>query len=156
MASSSGSDPSTGQRASVDLEVRYAETDQMGVVHHSVYAVWYEVARTRLCEATGYHYAEIEAMGYNLVVAALETRYLSPARYGDVVTVDCWLERFSSRLLRFGYTVRRGPGATADSLLLATGATQHVWVEAGQERSRRIPESLRPAFESLQSKPPGP
>ena len=59
----------------VDVEVRYAETDQMGVVHHAQYPVWFEIARTRLCAASGVHYAEIERLGYHLMVSRVEVGY---------------------------------------------------------------------------------
>ena len=95
-------------RAEIDVEVRYAETDQMGVVHHANYVVWFELARTRLCALSGFHYADIERLGYFLLVTGVEVRYHRPARYGDVVRVDCWCERLGSRGLRFAYEVRKG------------------------------------------------
>src|SRR5215208_6171551 len=130
-------------QSSVDIEVRYAETDQMGVVHHANYAVWFELARTRLCALSGYSYAEIEAMGYLLMVTALEVRLRRPARYGDTVQLVCWGERLASRGMRFAYEVRRG------SDLLATGATEHVWVETATRRPCRTPETLRAPFAKL-------
>ena len=72
-------------RAEIDVEVRYAETDQMGVVHHANYVVWFELARTRLCSLSGFHYADIERLGYLLMVTGVEARYHRPARYGDTV-----------------------------------------------------------------------
>ena len=130
-------------RVETEIEVRYAETDQMGVVHHANYAVWFELARTRLCALSGFHYAEIEKMGYLLMVVGVEMRYQRPARYGDTVRVACWGERLGSRMLRFAYEVKRGEE------LLATGATDHVWVEAASGRPCRIPEPLRGPFEKL-------
>jgi acyl-CoA thioester hydrolase len=126
-----------------DVEVRYAETDQMGVVHHANYVVWFELARTRLCALSGFHYAEIERLGYRLMVTGVELRYRRPARYGDTVQVVCWGERLASRGVRFAYEVRRA------GELLATGASEHVWVEAATGRPCRMPEALRPGFERL-------
>jgi len=71
--------------STVELEVRYAETDQMGVVHHANYVVWFEVARTRLCERSGFHYADIEKLGYLLMVTAVHVSYRRAAHYGDHV-----------------------------------------------------------------------
>lgn len=130
-----------------DVEVRYAETDQMGVVHHSVYLVWFELARTRLCLLSGYHYAEIEKLGYQLVVVGTETRHLKGARYGDTVAVTCWVEKMWSRGLRFAYEVRRGSEEGSEKL--ASGATEHVWVEAASGRPCRTPEVLRVPFARL-------
>ena len=130
-------------RLLTEIEVRYAETDQMGVVHHSNYIVWFEMARTRLCAQSGFHYAEIERMGYLLMVTGVEVRYRRSARYGDTVKVACWNERLGSRGLRFAYEVRKGEE------LLATGATEHVWVEAATGRPCRTPEPLREPFRRL-------
>ena len=130
------------RRVGVEVEVRYAETDAQGVVHHAVYPVWFEVARTRLCRESGRHYAEIERSGYHLTVTSVRVRYLRPARYGDTVCVSSWIERLGSRGVRFAYEVVR------DGALLASGSTEHVWIDdAG--RVRRIPDELRPAFERL-------
>lgn len=125
------------------MEVRYAETDQMGVVHHSVYLVWFELARTRLCLESGHHYADVEKLGYYLVVTRTETRLLAGAAYGDTVRVVCWLDRMGSRGLRFAYEVRRGED------LIATGATEHVWVDRASGRPCRIPGVLKEPFTRL-------
>ncbi len=134
-------------RCETEIEVRYAETDQMGVVHHANYVVWFELARTRLCALSGFHYAAIEAMGYFLMVTGVEARYRKPARYGDIVQVACWGERLASRGLRFAYEVRRGEE------LLATGATDHIWVERATGRPSRAPEAVRGPFRRLAGLP---
>lgn len=138
------------REVAVDIEVRYAETDQMGVVHHAVYPVWFEIARTSLCEKTGYHYAEIEQLGYLLMVTGVEVRYLRSAHYGDTVRVCCRLARLASRALAFEYEVERdgGPGQERP-VHLASGRTEHLWVRKETGRPCRIPEPLRPGFEAL-------
>lgn len=130
-------------RCTIDVEVRYAETDQMGVVHHANYLVWFELARTRLCEQGGHRYADIEAAGHYLVVTRTETRYGTGARYGDTVQVTCWLDKLGSRGLRFAYEVRRGGER------LASGATEHIWVEIATGRPTRTPPLLREPFARL-------
>lgn len=130
-------------RAEIDVEVRYAETDQMGVVHHANYVIWFELARTGLCSLSGFHYADIERLGYLLMVTGVEVRYLRPARYGDVVRVRCWCERLSSRGLRFAYEVRHG------ETKLVTGATEHIWIDRETGRPCRTPEPLREPFQRL-------
>ena len=127
-------------RTTVDIEVRYAETDQMAVVHHSNYVVWFELARTRLCATSGWHYADIEKLGYLLMVTAVAVRYRRPARYGETVQVTCRLARLASRGLTFAYDVTR------DGEMLATGETEHVWVEVASNRPCRTPEPLREPF----------
>jgi acyl-CoA thioester hydrolase len=127
----------------VEVEVRYAETDQMGVVHHAVYPIWLELARTRLCERTGYHYGDIEKLGYRLMVTGLTLDYRGPARYGDTVSVTCRIVRLGSRGLSFGYEVTRGEKR------LAKGTTDHVWLEAESNRPVRIPAVLAEPFRQL-------
>lgn len=128
------------QRATVPIEVRYIETDQMGHVHHANYIAWFELARTRLCADAGIPYPDIEAMGYLLVVTGVEVRYRRPAHYGDTLAVTTWVERMASRQMRFAYEVHRGND------LLATGATEHFWVERDGRRPVRMPEALRGPF----------
>jgi acyl-CoA thioester hydrolase len=130
-------------RATTDVEVRYAETDQMGVVHHANYIVWFELARTRLCLSSGFHYADIERLGYLLMVTGVEARYHRPARYGETVRVTCWCDRMASRGLRFAYEVHK------ENERLATGFTEHLWVETASGRPCRTPEAVRTAFERL-------
>jgi acyl-CoA thioester hydrolase len=140
-------------RCATDIEVRYAETDQMGVVHHANYVVWFELARTRLCALSGYHYADIEKMGYLLMVTGVEVRYRRPARYGDTVRVVCWGERLASRGVRFAYEVFKpadgGENGEEKADLLATGATDHIWVETATGKPARTPEPLREPFRRL-------
>lgn len=131
------------RRIDVDLEVRYAETDQMGVVHHANYLIWFEVARTRLCEESGLHYSEIERLGYMLMVTRAEVEYRRGARYGDRVRVGCWIDRLGSRGLRFAYEVAR------DGDPIATGVTEHVWVEVAARRPCRMPAELSQPFREL-------
>jgi acyl-CoA thioester hydrolase len=130
-------------RCETAVEVRYAETDQMGVVHHANYIVWFELARTRLCALTGTPYTEVERLGYLLMVIGVEARYRQPARYGDTVRVSCWVASLTPRTVRFAYEVRR------DETLLATGTTDHIWVDAASRRPCRVPAALRDPFERL-------
>lgn len=129
--------------AAITVEVRYAETDQMGIVHHAVYPVWFELARTHLCRRTGFSYAEIEASGYLLLVTGLSIEYRKSARYPDEVTTTCRLQRCASRALTFGYDVH------ANGSLLARGATEHVWLETATGKPCRVPPHLAEPFAAL-------
>lgn len=129
--------------STVEIEVRYAETDQMAVVHHANYVVWFELARTRLCERSGFHYSAIEELGYLLMVTGVQVSYRQPARYGDRVELHCHIERMASRGVTFGYEVRRGDD------LLARGSTDHVWVDRETGRPCRTPEELYAPFRRL-------
>jgi acyl-CoA thioester hydrolase len=123
-------------QATVDVEVRYVETDQMGVVHHANYVVWFELARTRVSVESGLHYAEVERRGYLLLVTGIEAKYRQPAHYGETVRVTARVDRLWSRGLRYAYDVRRG------DTLLATGASEHVWIDRATGRPARLPQAL--------------
>lgn len=108
----------------IRFRVRYAETDQMGVVYHANYLVWMEMGRVELCRELGVRYRDMEAEdGVLLAVAAAECRYLRPARYDDEVLVRTTVGRSSTRLLEFRYEVLMAD--TGD--VLATGQTTHLY-----------------------------
>ncbi|HUK13401.1 MAG TPA: thioesterase family protein [Thermoanaerobaculaceae bacterium] len=129
----------------VRVRARYAETDQMGVVHHGVYPVWFEVARTALSHAVGLPYSEWERRGYLLMVAELTCRYRRPARYDDEIVVWVRVGETASRRVTFVYRVE-GPGGA----LLAEGETRHLVVDRMTGRSAVLPAELR---ESLSREP---
>ncbi len=91
--------------AEARLRVRYAETDAQGVVYHTNYIVWFEVARGEYCRMLGYPYAEIEREGYGFMVTELSTKFLSSARYDDPILVKVWLEKVGRASCIFGYQV---------------------------------------------------
>lgn len=124
------------------LRVRYAETDQMGVVHHSNYFAWFEVGRTDLLRGLGRTYRDIEAQGIHLPVVDAEARYLKPAMYDDLVEIHTTLQELGRVRLRFAYEVRRA----GDALVLATGRTGHA-VIGENGRPARIPADLRQTLE---------
>lgn len=90
----------------VDFRVRYAETDQMGVVYHSEYLVWCEVGRTEYIRALGLPYSEMERRGALLAVADASIRFHAPARYDDLVRVETSLAQVKSRAVTFDYLIR--------------------------------------------------
>ncbi len=131
-------------RHEVELEVRYAETDQMGVVHHANYLVWFELARTALCAQTEYPYSRIETeLDVWLMVSGVHASYRGGARYGDRIAISAWIQQLRSRTVHFGYAVRR------DSDVLVEGVTEHVWVDRGTKKPRRMPPVLEPVFRRL-------
>jgi len=104
------------------IEVRYAETDQMGVVHHSVYPVWFEVARTQFSQEMGVPYKEMEKMGLMLPVRELSIKYMEPAKYGDTITIETEAVRLTPARIVFSYQV------LAEGKMIAEGSTLHAWV----------------------------
>lgn len=119
------------------VRVRYPETDQMGVVHHSHYLVWFEIGRTELLRTAGYPYVALEKDGIRMPVVEASCKYHSPARYDDLVLVQTRLEQVSRASVRFAYRVLRSD----DGKVLATGSTRHAAIDS-QGAPRRLPERL--------------
>jgi acyl-CoA thioester hydrolase len=128
--------------AQVRFRVRYAETDQMGVVYHANYLVWMEMARTELCRARGVPYRDIERDDHlRMVVAEVQCRYHAPARYDDEVTAEARLAEAHPRMVAFAYEIRNAQTGE----LLVTGRTKHLLVN-GEGRPVRIPVKYYPLF----------
>jgi acyl-CoA thioester hydrolase len=106
----------------VRLRVRFAETDQMGVAHHSAFVVWMEAGRVEWLRSRGMSYRRMEDEGVSLAVSGLEMSYRAAARFDDELEVVTRLELARHRMLRFSYRIAR----VGDGALLATGATVHV------------------------------
>jgi acyl-CoA thioester hydrolase len=113
------------------LRVRYAETDQMAVVYHSNYLIWFEVGRVDLLRQLGFSYREMELDGLNLPVVEVKCRYRHPARYDDELTLRTRLAQMRTSLLRFHYELLR----KADGRLLAEGESVHVVVGRNGKRT---------------------
>ena len=127
--------------AETTLRVRYAETDAMGVVYHTNYIVWFEVGRGEYSRQMGADYRHWEEAGLLLPVTEVNCRYLSPARYGDLVVVTTWVEEVRSRMIIFGYESRM----QETGRVLATGKTVHVCVSR-DGRPMQIPAEWRDAM----------
>jgi acyl-CoA thioester hydrolase len=121
-----------------EFRVRYAETDQMGVAHHSNYLIWCEQARTDHMRALGVSYRKLEEQGLLLPVVDAKVRFRAAARYDDVVRVRCWVRDVASRRVVFGYVVE----SADDSRTLATAETSLMAVDVNYRRTV-IPESVR-------------
>jgi acyl-CoA thioester hydrolase len=111
----------------IDIRVRYAETDQMGVAYYANYLVWFEVGRSELCRERGFRYADLEAMGYKLVVTDVHCRYRSSARYDETVIVRTRLKDANKRMITFGYQILRKDQGEE---VIAEGETQHICVDS--------------------------
>ena len=132
----------SGDFVETQLSVRYAESDQMGIVYYANYLVWFEVGRVAWCKAKGFHYAEMESRDKRLmVVAEAGCRYKSPAHFGEEITVRTALAKATDRVIRYRYEVYR----KETGQLLATGETAHV-VTDPEFRPARLPDSYRTYF----------
>jgi acyl-CoA thioester hydrolase len=124
------------------LAVRYAETDQMGVVYYANYFVWMEIGRTDFCRDCGFNYHDLEKEEQvYIAVAEASCRYKAPARYGDEIVVETSMTRLGRRVIEFFYKIKCGDAHLAD------GKTVHVVVGA-DKRPRSIPDRY---FEMLRS-----
>ncbi len=128
-------------RSTSTVRVRYAETDNMGVVYYANYLVWFEVARADLLRHAGWSYREMEIEGFSLPVIEAHCEYRQPARYDDEVEVRTAGVLVSPVRLRFDYEVARA----ADSVVLAHGHTIHA--SLGRDgRPCRLPDRARELF----------
>jgi len=123
------------------VRVRYAETDQMGVVYYANYFVWFEVGRTDLLRASGWNYREMEADGFSLPVIEAHCTYRGPAKYDDEIEVRTSGAMLSPVRVQFTYEVVRA----ADAAMLATGTTVHATLDRAG-RPCRLPERVRKAL----------
>ena len=124
------------------LRVRYAETDQMGVVYHSNYIVWFEVGRVEMLRTLGFTYREMEKQdGTHIAVVEARCRFKAPALYDDSIVVRTRLLNVRDSLLHFGYEILRD----TDGTLLAEGETVHLVVDA-EFRRMALPEKYRERF----------
>ncbi|HLY20087.1 MAG TPA: thioesterase family protein [Bryobacteraceae bacterium] len=124
------------------IRVRYAETDQMGVVYYANYLVWMEVGRVAYCKACGFEYKHMELEdGVFLAVAEARCRYASPARFDEEVVIRTWVEEANPRMMRFAYEMR----LSGEGRKLATGETKHIFLGRDM-RPCRMPEKYRGKF----------
>jgi acyl-CoA thioester hydrolase len=106
------------------IVVRYAETDQMGIAHHSVYPIWYEVARSEYVKLVGISYSDMENAGIMMPLVDLKCKYSGAARYEDVLTVHVKMVMLTPVRIEFEYTIYKGE----EQKPIHTGSTLHVWV----------------------------
>ena len=131
----------SGVSGSTTLRVRYAETDQMGVVYHGNYFAWFEVGRVELLRQTGWSYKALEADGFSLPVIEASCQYRHPARYDDELEIRTTGRMTSPLRVEFTYELVR----LGDGRLLASARTVHVAVTP-EGKPCRLPGRLREIF----------
>ena len=135
----------TARVAEARVRVRYAETDQMGVVYHANYLVWFEVGRVELMRQLGMNYKEMEQEdGCGIAVVEATARYRAPARYDDELIVRTELTAARGPIIKFSYTVVR----EADGAVLCEGGTTHVVVGSDMKK-RLLPAKYAERFAEL-------
>lgn len=130
--------PHSGTVHSFGMRVRYAETDASGMVHHSRYLPWFEMARVEWLRAEGIRYADLERDGYHLAVVEAHIRYVAPARFDDSLQVRVGLADVRSREATFVYEVVTDAPHPRQ---LVNGRTRHLCLLRGQVA--KLPEALR-------------
>ncbi len=131
------------------IRVRYAETDQMGVVYHSNFFIWFEVGRVELFRQLGFSYKELEEQGgcYIAVVDA-RCRYKAPAHYDDEIAIRTHLKNVRGSLIHFGYEAVR----VGDGVLLADGETTHVVTDVNMRKRVLPPQYLERFRQAVRTK----
>ena len=127
----------------IEFRVRYAETDQMGVVYHANYLIWCEMGRTDFIRRRGMSYADMERAGTLLAVVDVNARFHGSARYEELVRVTTTMADFQSRLIVFDYLITNAETGQR----LVTAQTSLVSIDA-TGRPRALPENIRKLFEA--------
>ncbi len=129
----------TLSRHDTRFRVRYAETDQMGVVYYANYFVWMEIGRVELVRSRGFDYKHLEQTeGLYLAVVEANCRYIHPARYDQEIVVQTEIAKATARIIEFGYEIR----SAEPDRLLAEGSTRHIWLNRNLHPAR-LPERYR-------------
>ena len=130
-------------QARVQVTVRYAETDMMGIVYHANYLPWFEVARTQLLREQGFPYRQLEADGYRIPVLEVAAKFVRPALYDDTVTVVASIRERPLVRIRIDYEITRGEE------LLATGHTVHAFCDTKGQPTRPPPDFAAKMIEAF-------
>ncbi|NQX49368.1 acyl-CoA thioesterase [Paenibacillus tritici] len=155
----------TSRWHSTSLRVRYQETDQMGVVYHANYLIWFECGRTEMFRELGFDYRRLESLGLLLPVTSADLQFKSPARYDDLITVYARLTTFSALRVVYEYEIRRvaagsegeesgtvkahpADSGTLPGELLVSGSTSHVWLN-GEWKPVRIDRAQPELFVAI-------
>ncbi|UFU01143.1 acyl-CoA thioesterase [Radiobacillus kanasensis] len=125
------------KKTKTPIKVRYQETDQMGVVYHANYLVWFEIGRTDFIESLGFQYHEMEAQGVVSPVVDVQMSFKHPIRYGQEAFVETWIGDYDGLRVTYQYEIKDSEGRLAVS-----GSSKHVVVKKDTFR----PVSLRRGF----------
>lgn len=150
MSRNAASTAADGNRAvnETRIRVRYAETDQMGVVYHANHFIWFEVGRVELLRQLGFSYKDMETTDDCFIaVVDARCRYRAPVHYDDEVVVRTYLKHVREKVIHFGYQLVRAEGGQ----LLAEGETTHVVANA-QMKPRKLPERYMKVFRAAVAK----
>ena len=135
------------------IRVRYAETDQMGIVYYANFFIWFEVGRVELLRHLGFHYKQMEIEDdCHFPVVEASCRYKSPAHYDDELVLETRVLAMRRSVLKFGYRLTRPPQNGAGATLLAEGETTHVVVDRSL-RKVPLPEKYVAVLQQFLARP---
>ena len=134
------------KKHNIEVRVRYAETDKMGIVYHTNHFVWFEVARTEFFRALGLPYSELEEKGYFLPVLKAHCEYKSHLGYDDEATVTAFIAAHKGTRISFHYEVRN----KSSGKLVATGYTVHAFMNSDGKPVKIPEEVLKAIGESME------
>ncbi|MGL5722567.1 MAG: acyl-CoA thioesterase [Brevinema sp.] len=117
--------------------VRYAETDMMGVVHHSNYPIWAEQSRTSMMREMGYPYSQVEKDGIMLPVTEIHFSFKNPCYFEDLITIDSSVVHVDNRRLKIAYKIYR-----SENILCCEGYTKHIFMGVETRKSMRINDDV--------------
>jgi acyl-CoA thioester hydrolase len=134
-----------------EIRVRYAETDQMGVVYYANYLVWFEIGRVEVLRTAGFSYRQLEQeFGCILPVAEARCRYRASARYDDEIQIEAQPALVRASLVKFAYKIWRKASGEEERKLLAEGETTHMVCDKEMNR-KRLPEEYVTALKAIMS-----
>ncbi len=132
-----------------EVRVRYAETDQMGIVYYANYLVWFEIGRVELLRALGLAYSQLETDHQCILpVVSASCRYRSPARYDDEILIETRPALLRGAVIKFAYRILRKAPEGAEPKLLAEGETVHVVCD-GQMNRKHLPDQYAAALRAM-------
>lgn len=121
------------------ITARYAETDMMGIIHHSVYPVWFEAARTEFIKTVGIKYSELEKQGVMLPLSSLSCKYIMPVHYEDEVIIETRVQKLTAARIEFAYRVM------LEGKVMSEGSTTHGFVDSESFRPINL-KKVKPEF----------
>ncbi|MGL4521604.1 MAG: acyl-CoA thioesterase [Bacilli bacterium] len=127
------------------IEVRYAETDAMGIVHHASYIVWFELGRVSLLDTYGLRLGEIEENGYYVPVLDIAVKYHATTTFGDDITITTELQKYDGISFVYAYEIRKAN----NSILCVSGSSKHCLVKKDSFRPIRIPRTYPELHQKL-------
>ena len=125
------------------IVARYAETDMMGVIHHSVYPIWAEVARTELMTLVGVSYSEVESSGIMLPVTEIRFQYKAPIFYENKIITTCAITQLDNRRVRIDYQI------CVDNKICCIGYTKHIFMSSSTRKSIRLDSEVLDKFKKI-------